>query len=386
MAAPAPLGASMKKITIVAALVALAGCASVTTDSPRITRTDHYVTVTSTAPSISGREAKLYLREVAVTGKAESNAKANGVVLFIHGSGTPASVSFDPLHTDHSWMAYLAKEGFDAFSLDLTGYGGSTRPAPMADPCNLSQGEQKKMIPGTLRAPCPNTYTKPLSTMGSDWDDIAAAVDHLRRLRGVDKVHLVGWSQGGPRIVGYVARDASKVSRIAILAPAYSRGIPNNVPIPLPTIDGPMSMQSRADFDANWKRQAPCAGQYEPEAMKAIFDDMLASDPVGSKWSPGIRRAPRVPTWGFGKDVVAKVRVPFLMVAGEHDAQVAPTRVRDLYADYGAKDKVFIDLACSSHNAMWEKNRLMLFKATADWLRDGKVDGKSAGELRMGYR
>lgn len=377
----------MDKTRLAAALVplTLAACATSPQGTPGVVRTDHYVPVTSTAPSIAGQPAKLYVREVALAGQAERNAKAHGVVVFVHGSGTPSSVSFDPQYTDHSWMAYLAKEGFDTFSLDLTGYGGSTRPAPMADPCNLSQDEQKKMIPGTLKAQCPNTHAKALSTMGSDWDDIAATVDYLRKLRGVDKVHLVGWSQGGPRIVGYVARDASKVGRIAILAPAYNRTIPNAAPNPLPTIDGPMSMQSRADFDANWKRQAPCAGQYEPAAMKAIFDDMLGSDPIGSKWEPAIRRAPRVPTWGFGKDAVAKVQVPFLMVAGEHDAQVVPARVRELYADYGAKDKVFVDLACSSHNAMWEKNRRLLFKATADWLRDGRVDGKSSGEIRMGY-
>ena len=75
----------------------------------------------------------------------------------------------------------------------------------------------------------------------------------------------------------------------------------------------------------------------------------------------------------------------FLMVAGAHDKQVAPERVRDLYADLGSKDKIIIDLACSSHNAMWEKNHLLLFKASLEWLKDGKVNGMSAGELKLGY-
>jgi hypothetical protein len=50
---------------------------------------------------------------------------------------------------------------------------------------------------------------------------------------------------------------------------------------------------------------------------------------------------------------------------GEHDKQVVPDRVRQLYADLGSKQKVLIELACSSHNAMWEKNRLILFKDLA---------------------
>ena len=33
---------------------------------------------------------------------------ADNVVLFVHGAGTPAEVSFDVPYKDYSWMAYLA--------------------------------------------------------------------------------------------------------------------------------------------------------------------------------------------------------------------------------------------------------------------------------------
>jgi esterase/lipase len=72
------------------------------------------------------------------------------------------------------------------------------------------------------------------------------------------------------------------------------------------------------------------------------------------------------------------------MVVGAHDKQVEPDRVRQLYADLGSKEKVFIEMACSSHNAMWEKNHMLLFKASLEWLRDGKVNGVSQGELKLG--
>ncbi len=146
-----------------------------------------------------------------------------------------------------------------------------------------------------------------------------------------------------------------------------------------------MTAQSQTDFKANWDRQVGCAEQYEPAASAAVWTEMLASDPVGATWGLGVRRAPQVPTWGFNQAVVAKMQTPFLMVTGAHDKQVAPERVRDLYADLGSKEKVIIDLACSSHNAMWERNRLLLFKASLEWLKDGKVNGTSEGELKLGY-
>jgi hypothetical protein len=59
--------------------------------------------------------------------------------------------------------------------------------------------------------------------------------------------------------------------------------------------------------------------------------------------------------------------------------------VRQLYTDHGAKEKVFIDLGCSSHNAMWEKNHLILFKATLEWLTAGSVNGQKEGMLKLGY-
>jgi len=51
----------------------------------------------------------------------------------------------------------------------------------------------------------------------------------------------------------------------------------------------------------------------------------------------------------------------------------------------GAPQKIFVDLACSSHNAMWEKNHLLLFRASLEWLTQGSVQGKQEGMLRLGY-
>lgn len=355
---------------------ALAGCGG-SSDSNELQRSEHSVPVTSTAPSMTGQTAQLYVREI----KPE-DASAPPVVVFVHGSGTPAETSFDSRMDDYSWMRAVASAGFDVFSVSMTGYGGSTRPAPMSDPCNIASAQQAAYVP----APCQPTYRSPITTMTSDWNDIGAVVDYVRRLRGVDRVSLVAWSQGGPRVTGYAALQPAKVDRIVVLAPAYNRTGLATQPDPLPTLNnGVMSMQSRKDFVANWDRQVGCPNQYDPAAATKIFDEMLESDPVGAKWGEGARRAPNVPTWGFNQATVATFKAPYLMITGEHDVQVPPARVGELFQDLGSENKVLVDLACSSHNAMWEKNRQLVYDVTVQWLRDGKVNGVSNGTVRLGY-
>src|SRR5438552_11197818 len=174
---------------------ALAQPAVAADDGDRLLRLDHYVGIRSTVPAIAGQTTAIYVREVVRAGSAMRNRpSANKVVLFIHGAGTPAEVSFDVPYKDYSWMEYLARAGFDVFAMDTTGYGRSTRPAAMNDPCNLSSQQQSGFIPGLIPAVCPPSYARELTTIASDWNDIGNVVDHLRSLRHVDKVSLLGWS------------------------------------------------------------------------------------------------------------------------------------------------------------------------------------------------
>src|SRR5262245_64155851 len=118
---------------------------------------------------MNGQTAQIYVRE-----RVESRIiqrGSSGVVLFVHGAGTPAEVAFDVSSGDYSWMAYLARAGFDVFSVDMTGYGRSTRPAPMNDPCNLAENQRSLF----LGAPCTPSYPSALTHIGSDWNDVGAA-------------------------------------------------------------------------------------------------------------------------------------------------------------------------------------------------------------------
>lgn len=355
-------------------------------DGGRVVRIDHYVRVKSTVPAIEGQTAQIYVREVALAGTVmRDRVGQDRVVLFIHGAGTPAEVSFDVAYQDYSWMEYLARAGFDVFGMDTTGYGRSTRPPAMNDPCNLASNQQKEFVGTLLTAPCTASYPHQLTTIASDWNDIGAVVDHVRELRHVDRLDLIAWSLGGPRAGGFAAQHPDKVRALVLLAPAYNRAGRAAAPEKIPTDGVPFNTQSLAEFNANWDRQVGCPGQYEQGAHDAVWSAMLASDPVGATWGTGVRRAPQTTVWGWSTAAAGQMKMPVLMVSGANDKQVPPDRVRDLYADLGSADKVFVDLACSSHNAMWEKNHLALFAASLEWLTKGSVNGTHQGMLKLGY-
>src|SRR6185436_1276951 len=139
----------------------------------RVLSVDHYVPLRSTAPASNGQTATIYVRELVQAGMHLRGATpAEHVALFIHGAGTPAEVAFDVPYQDYSWMGFLARAGFDVFSMDMTGYGRSTRPEAMNDPCNLSREQQAAFIPSLIPSPCSPRNARPLTTIASDWDDI----------------------------------------------------------------------------------------------------------------------------------------------------------------------------------------------------------------------
>ena len=350
--------------------------------SQHILTVDHYVPNRSTVPSISGQTTQIYVRERVKPATIQRGApRDDRIVLFVHGAGTPAEVAFDVPYADYSWMAFLAAAGFDVFSMDMTGYGRSTRPNLMNDVCNLSAEQQTALG----RPTCKANHDAQLTTIATDWNDLDAVVEYIRKLRDVPRVSLVGWSLGGPRAGGYASRNPDKVAKLVLLAPAYSRDAKQEPPEASPASGVAFNAQSHADFTANWDRQVGCANQYDTAAAAAVWRAMLESDPVGASWGQGVRRAPNTTVWGFGKAAVERMQTPTLMVAGIHDKQVAPERVREYFADLGAENKVLVDLACSSHTAMWEANHLLLFRASLEWLTAGTVEGMTQGVVRLGY-
>jgi len=90
----------------------------------------------------------------------------------------------------------------------------------MDDPCNVPTAQQAALLkPNPLAATCPPSYPFTLNTTASDLDELDTAVEYIRNLRGVDKVHLIGWSQASFRIGPYAVQHADKVASLFFFAP-----------------------------------------------------------------------------------------------------------------------------------------------------------------------
>jgi len=335
---------------------------------------DHYVDTVSASPTFKGTPIKLFVRERIQDKvlKAGRQSVGDKVVLFVHGGTYPSVPDFDLPYQDYSWMAYLASHGFAVYSVDMTGYGKSSRPN-MDDPCNIV-AEQQKIIG---QKPCPATFANVATSTESDWADVDAAVEFVRKQTGAAKVNLIGWSGGGPRVGGYTARNPDKVARVVLFAPGYNRATPD-MPPAKPTATAPTMITTREMAMARWDAALKCEDQYDTAIRDVIWQSNLEMDPTGAKWGPGVVRRPTTPGgYGWNAKLSAKFNAPVLMLVGNLDGEVKPEQVRNLYDDISSNSKVLINLACGSHYVVYERGYKILHEASKDWLLTGKYNGTS---------
>ncbi|XLZ72283.1 alpha/beta hydrolase [Massilia sp. SR12] len=121
-------------------------------------------------------------------------------ILLVHGARVSAKASFDLPVVGGSLAADLAARGFDVYTLDVRGYGASTRPATM------------ELAPAVAPA---------LVRTSAAVEDIDAAVDFLRQRSGGAKVALLGWATGGQWAGHYATLHSDKLSALVMLNSLY---------------------------------------------------------------------------------------------------------------------------------------------------------------------
>ncbi len=370
------------------ALAAFAGVAASSVaqaQTPNVLTIDRIIEHTSTVPAIKGEKVGLFVRErISETMLEQGAGKAfeRKVVLMVHGGFSPSTIAFDVQYRDYSWMEQLAREGFDVFTMDMTGYGRSTRPPQMNEPCNLQPAQQKTIVPKTLPEPCAPKYPFDLVNSDSESDDINAVVDFIRKLRGVDKISLIGWSGGGIRTGTFIGRHPEKVDRYVIWASSnYSRNNPDAAPATLPAAGAPVTFQTRTvGVDRRWLGTQKSEGMIEFGMPDIISGLNQLADPLGATWGPGGLRAPTRTYWGWNANGAKKVQIPTLIMVGEYD-DLTRSNV-ELFEDLGASEKVFLGIAGGTHFMNWEKQRRVLHKASVDWLKNGSLAGAKTGVFR----
>lgn len=123
------------------------------------------------------------------------------IVILQHGA-TYGSSAFDLAFDGVSWMDFLAARGFDAYCLDLPGYGRSQRPRQMDE------------------APEEN---QPFMRTQDAADCLGTVVDFVCSRRRVGSVSLIGWSWGTAITGLYTSRHNERVERLALYAPVWDR-------------------------------------------------------------------------------------------------------------------------------------------------------------------
>ena len=299
-------------------------------------------------PSDAGIDLQLSNRHVAGHGKFA----AERIALFVHGATFPASSTFDVELPGGSWMGHLAAQGYDAYALDIRGYGGSTRPASMSQP------------------PAANA---PFAGTREALRDIGAAVDYILARRGVSRLTLIGWSWGTTTTAAFAAANPAKVGKLVLVSPVWLGVQP-------PAYQGAYRTSTHDAARAFALRGMPNE-RVDEIAPLATFDRWwaatLATDPDGARQSPPVVRAPNgaledfAKFWAAGKPTYqpADIRAPTLLVVGEWDAITPPAMALGLNgALVNARERRLVIMSEATHFMAVEKHRMRLIREVQHFL------------------
>lgn len=349
----------MRAIALSAAIAvagALAGCASINPAGDTVLRTEEF-RIASPAPGV-----ELYVRNKAAASMTQFTPEKT--VLFVHGATYPAESSFDLQLGGMSWMEYIARRGYDVYLVDVRGYGRSTRPAAMSRP------------------PAENV---PFATTEEAAADVAAAVEFIRKRRGVARLNLIGWSWGTAIMSLYTTANNDKVSKLVLYAPSWIRQTPSLVK----PAAGPLGAYRTVTIDA--ARQRWLTGVAPDKAQKLIpqgwFEAWakanLEADAEGAKRTPPVIRAPNGVVhdsqryWSAGKAIFdpADIRVPTLLIKAEWDVDTPAYMAQNYFAKLtNAPYKRYIEIGEGTHTVMMERNRMQLFREVQHFLDERGTD------------
>jgi pimeloyl-ACP methyl ester carboxylesterase len=301
------------------------------------------------------------VREIVLAGGQRAASSQGKVILFVHGFGLPGAVAYDLDHANCSVMRYFAREGWDTFALDLEGGGMSTRPAAMDYP--LAFPEAKATIHSEVTI-----------------SNVERVVDFISNLRGIKKVHLMGWSMGASRETPiYTIQNQDRVSKLVLYAPAYinvgfSEGDRKNADL-FDTKE--KIMPARLSLE-RWYLFGTKDETIIPGAFEAVRDAYLASDPKSGELG-GIVRLPA----GRYVDLLrakqqfeaSKITVPTLVIRGAFDTWSTQADSQSLEKELGSEVKQYVEIPNGSHLIQFQKSNTQFFKTIKDFL-EAKIEPK----------
>lgn len=306
-------------------------------------------------PSTDGIE--VFLRSKRQEGIAASPSRT---LLMVHGAGFGGSTTFDLPFGGLSWMDYVAGRGFDVWTIDIRGFGRSTRPPAMAQPAEQNP---------------------PVARGAQAMEDLAAAVNFIKEKRGIGKLVLLGHSWGTKLVGRFAAENPDQVERLVLYAPPWLRDGPSRTDPGAGPLGAwrPLTQQAVRQSILSQAPEDKRAGLIPPGWFDHFAGVTWALDPDGVRARPSVLRVPNGPVadgrefWNAGKPWwdPSKVTAPALVVLGEWD-KTTPAPLG--FAVFGLMDqspgKRMVVLAEGTHNMWMERNRGALFQAVQVFLEE----------------
>jgi pimeloyl-ACP methyl ester carboxylesterase len=253
-----------------------------------------------------------------------------GTVLFVHGSSMASTPTFDlqvPGRLYSSAMDWFVSQGYDAWCVDMEGYGRSDKdPAVTA---NIAAGG----------------------------DDLIAATDYIMAETGVRAFLVYGISSGALRAANFAERRPERVSRLALDAMVW-------------TGEGSPTLEQRAKSLARWQtgerrpidrdfvwsifnRDHP--GCAEHKVIEAFAEAIIALDdsvPTGTYLDMCANLPVTDPT---------KLTMPTLVMRGEYDGIAGMDDLLAFFKALPHPDKQFAVMQGISHASIQQKNYMTVY-------------------------
>jgi pimeloyl-ACP methyl ester carboxylesterase len=294
---------------------------------------------------LAGAAAPSWRPALLVREQAAANGDRSHPVLYVHGASFPSALSVMFRFGGTSWADALAAEGHDVFGLDFAGYGGSERYPEMA-------GDQP--------------LGRPLGRAPEAAEQIARAVEMIRRETGADRVSIVAHSRGTMPAALFVQRHPEVVERLALFGPILRR-------------DGPPASSSEAwglvtndQQHARFIKDVPRdhAPVLEEDDFPAWAAAYLASDPGSGSRAPPSVKVPAGPSadvadaWSGARLPYepAKLSRPVMVVRGSWDSSSTRADADRFLAELPqGLERRFVEIPDATHLTHLEKGRHRLY-------------------------
>src|SRR5882757_1597242 len=290
----------------------------------RLTGTEHWTTKCA--------DVKLFMWNKC----AGDPAKTIGTILFVHGSSMASQPTFDlhvPGRADSSVMDYFAARGYDAWSVDMEGYGRSTKT---------------------------RDYNAPIS-YGAD--DCFAAATYIAGLSGKRPLLVYGISSGALRAALFAQRHPEMVARLACDAMVWTgEGSPT------------LAERSRKLPEFRAKNRRPIDRKF----VRSIFErdhPGTADDVVIEAFADAILKLDDSIPNGTYVDMCAnlpvcdpaKITVPTLIMRGEYDGIASLEDLLKFFAKLPNPDKQFTVMPGIAHASFHQKNYEICYHVLASF-------------------